>query len=72
MDLEVQKVILAEEQAHDLHPFDGRDLSAEVEEIHARMDGIKGECATEGCYPSRIFPNSQSQLRRSWRWLVFF
>jgi hypothetical protein len=30
-----------------LHPFDGRDLLAELEEIHARMDRIMGECTTE-------------------------
>jgi hypothetical protein len=40
MDLEVQEVILAEEQACGLHPPDGRYLSTELEETRVRMDGI--------------------------------
>jgi hypothetical protein len=47
MDMEVQEVILAEDQARGLHPFDGWDLSAELEEIHARVDGIAGEHVAE-------------------------
>jgi hypothetical protein len=41
MDLEVQEEMLTEEQARGLHPFYGRDLLAELEEIRMRMDGIK-------------------------------
>jgi hypothetical protein len=43
MDLEVQEAILAEEQECGLHPFDGWDLSMELEEIHAHVDEIKGK-----------------------------
>jgi hypothetical protein len=43
MDLEVQEVILVEEQAHGLHPPNGWDLSTELEETPACMDGIKSE-----------------------------
>jgi hypothetical protein len=39
-DLDVQEAILAEELACGLHPPDGRDLTAELEEIHVCMDGI--------------------------------
>jgi hypothetical protein len=35
MDLEVREVKLAEEQGCGLHSFDGRDISAELEELHA-------------------------------------
>jgi hypothetical protein len=41
-DLEVQEVILAEEQAHSLHPVNGRDLFLELKETRACMDEIKG------------------------------
>jgi hypothetical protein len=40
-------VILVEEQVHSLHPPNGRNLSAELEETHAGVDGIKGERTTE-------------------------
>jgi hypothetical protein len=40
-------VILEEEQAHDMHPPDGRDLSAELEETHTHVDGIKSERAAK-------------------------
>jgi hypothetical protein len=39
--------MLEEEQERGLHPHDGRDLSVELEGIHARVDGIRGEHATE-------------------------
>jgi hypothetical protein len=39
-DLDVQEAILAEELACGLHPPDGRDLTAELEEIHVCMDRI--------------------------------
>jgi hypothetical protein len=32
---------------HGLHPFDGRDLSTELEGLHMHVDGVEGECATE-------------------------
>jgi hypothetical protein len=34
-------------KSHGLHPFNGRDLSAELEEICVCMDGITSECAVE-------------------------
>jgi hypothetical protein len=43
----VQDVMLAEEHVHGLHPFGKRDLSAELEVIHARVDGIKGGCTAK-------------------------
>jgi hypothetical protein len=43
MDLEVQEVILTKEQVCSMHPFDGQDLPAELEEAHACVDGITGE-----------------------------
>jgi hypothetical protein len=39
--------MLEEEQERGLHPHDGRDLSVELEGIHARVDGIGGEHAAE-------------------------
>jgi hypothetical protein len=39
---------LAVEQARGLHPFDGRDLLAELEELHVQVAGVKDERATEG------------------------
>jgi hypothetical protein len=54
MDLEVQEVKLAEEQACGLHSFDGRDLSMEIEGIHARVDGIEGERITEARQLSQL------------------
>jgi hypothetical protein len=46
-DLEVQEVILAEEQERDLHPPNRWDLSVEIEETRASVDGIMGETASE-------------------------
>jgi hypothetical protein len=54
MDLEVQVAILAEEQECGLHPFDGWDLSMELEEIHAHVDGIKGKWAAEARHLSQL------------------
>jgi hypothetical protein len=53
-ELEVQEVILAEEQACGLHPHDGRDLAVELEGIHARVDKIRGEHATEARQLSQL------------------
>jgi hypothetical protein len=47
----MQEAKLAEEQAHDLHSFDGRDLPAELEELHVRVAGVEGEHATEVVEP---------------------
>jgi hypothetical protein len=47
MDLERQEEKLAEEQAHGLYPFDGRDLSVELEELRENVVGIKNECTVE-------------------------
>jgi hypothetical protein len=38
-DLEVREVKLAEEQARGLHSFDRRDLSIELEGLHAHSRG---------------------------------
>jgi hypothetical protein len=43
MDLERQ-----EEKLRGLYSFDGRDLSAELEELHESMAGIEGDRSTEG------------------------
>jgi hypothetical protein len=43
-DLEVQEAILVE-HACGLHPFNRQDLPTELEEAHACVDGIMGECA---------------------------
>jgi hypothetical protein len=43
----VQEAILAEKQVRGLHPPDGRDLSVELEETRACVDGINGEHAAE-------------------------
>jgi hypothetical protein len=42
-DLEVHEAILEEEQVRGLHPFNGRDVLAELEEIRTRVDGIADE-----------------------------
>jgi hypothetical protein len=47
MDLEVWEVKLEKKQVHDLCPFDGQDLSAKLEELHARVDRVEDECTTE-------------------------
>jgi hypothetical protein len=47
MDLEVQEVKLAEEQARVLHSSNRRDLSVELEELHILVAGVKDECTTK-------------------------
>jgi hypothetical protein len=47
MDLEVHEVKLAEEQARGPHPFDGRDLLAELEELCMRAAGVEDEHVAE-------------------------
>jgi hypothetical protein len=47
MDLEAHVVKLAEEHARGLHSFNGRDLLAELEVLHAHMVGLKDKCTTE-------------------------
>jgi hypothetical protein len=39
----VHEAILEEEQARDLHPFNGRDVLVELKEIRVRVDGIADE-----------------------------
>jgi hypothetical protein len=39
--------MLVEEQARSLHPFDGCDLSMELEGLHVHVDGVEGECTTK-------------------------
>jgi hypothetical protein len=46
-DLEWREAKLAEEQAHSLYSFDGRDLSAELGKLHEHVAGVEDECATE-------------------------
>jgi hypothetical protein len=45
--LERQEERLAEEQARGLYPFDGRDLSVELEKLRRRVAGVESECVTE-------------------------
>jgi hypothetical protein len=47
MDLVVQEAILAEEPECNLRRPDRRNLLAELDKAHARMDRIDGERATE-------------------------
>jgi hypothetical protein len=46
-DLEVWEAKLVEEQAYDLRSFNGRDLSAKLEELPTRTAGVEDECAAE-------------------------
>jgi hypothetical protein len=45
--LEVREAKLAKEQARSLHSFVRRDLSMELEELQACMDGVEDERTTE-------------------------
>jgi hypothetical protein len=36
-----------EEQVHDLHSFDGRNLSVGLEELHLHMAEIEDECTAK-------------------------
>jgi hypothetical protein len=47
MDLEVWEAILLEELERSLHPSEGRDLSAKLDEARTCVNGINSECATE-------------------------
>jgi hypothetical protein len=47
MNLEVWQEILSEEPERGLHPSDGRNMSVELDEAHARMKRINDECAAE-------------------------
>jgi hypothetical protein len=46
-DLEVREAILVEEREHSLHPPNGWDLPVELEKVHARVDQIGDDHATE-------------------------
>jgi hypothetical protein len=60
--LEVQEAMLVEEQARGLHPFDGRDLSAEPDELCERVDRVKVERATEARQLSRLVAEISNTL----------
>jgi hypothetical protein len=47
IDLKRREEMLAEEQAHDIYSFNGRDLSVELEELHGCMAGVESECTAE-------------------------
>jgi hypothetical protein len=47
MDLERREEKLEEVQAHGLHSLDGRDLPAELEELHELVDGVERERVAE-------------------------
>jgi hypothetical protein len=46
-NLDVCEAKLVEEQARGLHPFDGQDLPAELEELHMRVIGAKDKRTAE-------------------------
>jgi hypothetical protein len=54
MDLEVQEVKLAEEQARVLHSSNRRDLSVELEELRILVARVKDECTTKAGELSRL------------------
>jgi hypothetical protein len=43
----MREVKLMKEQAQGLHPFDRRDLLAELEELRTHVARVEDECATE-------------------------
>jgi hypothetical protein len=43
MNLERREERLADVQARGLYPFDGRDLSAKLEELHGHVAGLESE-----------------------------
>jgi hypothetical protein len=45
MDLERWEDKLAEEHAHGLYPFDGRDLLAKLEELREHMAGVESDAS---------------------------
>jgi hypothetical protein len=47
MDLEVREVKLVGEQVRGLHSFDGRDLPAELEELHTCVAKVEDEHVIE-------------------------
>jgi hypothetical protein len=47
MDLEVREVKLVDKQVHNVHSFDRRDLSVELEELCASVDGVEDEHITK-------------------------
>jgi hypothetical protein len=54
MDLERWEVKLAEEQARNLHSFDGWNLSVDLEELRVRMVGVEDECTVEAVELSQL------------------
>jgi hypothetical protein len=63
---------LVEEQAQGIYPFDRRDLSVELEELHEHMAGVVIEYAIEFVQLSGTSLRIQSQLRMFWLWPVSF
>jgi hypothetical protein len=53
MDLKQWENRLVEEQVWGLYPFDGRDLSVEVEEVREHMAGVENERTVEAMQLSR-------------------
>jgi hypothetical protein len=62
MELEVWEAMLAEEQVHDLHSFDGQDLSAELDKLHVCMVRVEVECTTEAGKLSKLFMKMSNVL----------
>jgi hypothetical protein len=62
----VQDAILAEEQARGPHPIDRQDLSVELEEIPARVDGVEGEHTTEAEQLSQLLVEISNALVNMW------
>jgi hypothetical protein len=54
--------MLVEEQARGLHPFDGRDLSVELDELCERVDRVKVERATKARQLSRLVAEISNTL----------
>jgi chemotaxis protein histidine kinase CheA len=52
-DLEWWEEKLAEDQARGLYSFDGRNLSAELENLYERVAEVEDECATKAEQLSR-------------------
>jgi hypothetical protein len=62
IDLKVHEVKLAEEQARGLHPFDGRDLLAELEKLRARVTGVEDERAAKARKLSSLVMGTSNAL----------
>jgi hypothetical protein len=65
-DLEKQEEKLMEEHAHDLHSFDGRDLSTGLDELCLCMAGIEDKHATEVVGLSLLVIETSDALIHLW------